>query len=390
MLTSSQRTKSKNSKKTSEHTGLSQKTLTTLREPSISLLQRLAEAHGAPGHEARVRDVFRTELPGPFLSDRLGSLVYEQTGPTDSPRVMITGHLDEVGFMIHSITPEGLLRFHELGGWWGHSIMAQRVRILTTSGKEILGVITSKPPHFLSPEERTKVLSIDKMYIDVGATSAEEISSLFGIRIGDPVVPDSSFTRLHHPDFLMCKAFDNRVGVGLTIQATQQLARLGHPNTIVATATVQEEVGTRGAQTAVTVARPDVALVMEGTPGDDLPGAAKDERQAVLGQGVQIRLMDPTAIAHKRLIELVRNTAERLNIPHQWAVRRSGGTDAKVIHLHEQGIPTVVFGVPARYIHTHNSIIRIDDYLSTLQLTVAVAQQLDRATVDALIDYSHD
>lgn len=371
------------------HVTLSAESLAELQEPAIALLQQLTEAHGAPGHEAAVRDIFRSTLHGPFQADRLGSLIYEQPSQTPGPRVMITGHMDEVGFMIHSITPEGLLRFHELGGWWGHSIMAQRVRILTANHSEVLGVITSKPPHFLSPEERTKVLTIDKMFIDVGATSAEEVTSSFGIRVGDPVVPDSNFTRMHNPKFLLCKAFDNRVGIGLTIQATQQLAKLGHPNTIVATATVQEEVGTRGAQTATTVARPDVALVMEGTPGDDLPGAPKDERQAVLGQGVQIRLMDPTAIAHRRLIDLVRDTAESLKIPHQWAVRRSGGTDAKVIHLHQQGIPTVVFGVPARYIHTHNSIICIDDYLSALQLTVAVAQRLDQHTVDRLVDFSH-
>ncbi len=367
---------------------LSRAALKKLQKPSISLLHQLTEAHGAPGHEAAVRDIFRAELGGPFQSDRLGSLIYEQKGSGDGPRVMITGHMDEVGFMVHSFTPDGLIRFTNLGGWWGHSLMAQRVRILTVAGEEILGVITSKPPHFLTPEERKHVLSLDKMYIDVGASSAQEVTEGMGIQMGDVVVPDSAFTQMHNPDFLMCKAFDNRVGVGLTIQATQQLAKLGHPNTILATATVQEEVGTRGAQTATAVAKPDIAIVMEGTPGDDLPGAPKDERQAVLGEGVQVRLMDPTAIAQRRLVQLVRDVVAQKSIPCQWAVRRSGGTDAKVIHLHDQGIPTVVLGVPARYIHTHNSIIKIQDYLTALELAVAIAQRLDHKTYNEIIDYS--
>ncbi len=382
------KTKAEAKKAATKTKALTSKSLKDLKDPSIALLQRLTEAHGAPGHEAGVRDIVRDELGTNFQSDKLGSLVYEQVGAEGGPRVMITGHMDEVGFMVHSITPEGLLRFAPLGGWWGHSLMAHRVRIMTLAGHEVLGVITSKPPHFLSPEERKKVLSLDKMYIDVGATCAEQVTNEFGINQGDTVVPDSNFTRMHNPDFLLCKAFDNRVGVGLTIQAAQTLAKLGHPNTILATATVQEEVGTRGAQTATAVAKPDVALVMEGTPGDDLPGGAKDERQAVLGGGVQVRLMDPTAIAHRRLIQVVREASEQENIPVQWAVRRSGGTDAKVIHLHDAGIPTVVFGVPARYIHTHNSIIHIQDYLTALQLTVAVAQRLDRSTVDSLTDYT--
>ncbi|HAA59150.1 MAG TPA: glutamyl aminopeptidase [Myxococcales bacterium] len=356
------------------------------KQKSIDLLKRLTEAHGAPGHETELRSIFRQEL-GECVSDNIGNLVHTQKGSDDNPRVMITGHMDEVAFMVQSITADGLIRFVNLGGWWGHVLLAQRVYIQTRSGQKILGVITSKPPHFLAPEERKKVLTLDKMLIDVGATSAQDLHENYGIRVGDPIVPDSNFQQLHDPDMLLCKAFDNRCGVGLTIEVTQRLREEGHPNTVFATATVQEEVGTRGAQVAARQVKPDVAIVMEGTPADDLPGNPKNERQGVVGNGIQLRAMDPTAISNPRLVQLVVETAEEHNIKHQVAVRRGGGTDAKVIHLSNQGIPTIVLGVPARYIHTHNSIIHIDDYLSGLQLATEVIKRLDAETVAKLTDF---
>ncbi|MCU0587716.1 MAG: M42 family metallopeptidase [Syntrophobacteraceae bacterium] len=349
---------------------------------ATELIKRLAEAHGAPGSEDSIRGIFREELRGlPIQVDGMGNLFCEKQGRCDRPRIMVTAHMDEVGLAVQSITRSGLIRFIALGGWWSHTLLAQRVRILTGSGLEILGVIGAKPPHFLQEAEREKVMKIDDMFIDVGADSREMVLSDLGIRVGDPIVPFSPFAPLSRPGLYVCKAFDDRVGMALAIQATQELGSMDHPGTVVAVATVQEELGVRGATTAPCTARPDAAVVLEGTPADDFPGSSEDEQQGVLGRGVQIRLLDPSAIMNRGMVDLALELARKHQIPHQVAVRRGGSTDARAIHLHGRGIPTIVLGVPARYIHTHNSIVAIQDYTSALDLTLRLLGAMDADTV---------
>jgi len=220
------------------------------------------------------------------------------------------------------------------------------------------------------------------MFIDVGASSQEEVLSEMGIRLGDPIVPVSPFTPLDRPGLFVCKALDDRIGVALTIQLIRELESLDHPNTVAAVATVQEEVGTRGARTAVFKAEPDAAVVLEGTPADDFPGIPEEEQQGALGRGVQIRLLDPSAIMNRRMVDLALELARIHGIPHQIAVRKSGGTDARAIHVHGAGIPTLVLGVPARYIHTHNSIFNIEDYAGAFDLALHLILAMDTKTVE--------
>ncbi len=357
-----------------------------MKRQAVTLLKRLTEAHGAPGDEGMVRDIVAAELTGTPTFDRTGSIIHEYSGSRKTPRVMIEAHMDEVGFVVRSITREGLLRFVPVGGWWGHTLLAQRVRVRTSAGQELTGIIAAKPPHLLRPGEREKVLKLDQMYIDIGAANRDAVAKL-GIAIGDTVVPDTPFTHLAHTNCYAAKAFDNRVGVGMLIQATQALQEAKHPNTLIAVGTTQEEVGIRGARTATRVADPDVAIVLEGPPADDLPGSIADENQGVLGKGVQIRMMDPSAISNRPLVNFVIQTAVASKIPHQLAVRRSGGTDAKEIHLHGIGVPTVVIGVPARYIHTHNSIIDINDYLAGVKLVTALIRKLDKKAAAGFVKF---
>ncbi|HEY1121260.1 MAG TPA: M20/M25/M40 family metallo-hydrolase, partial [Haloferula sp.] len=177
---------------------------------------------------------------------------------------------------------------------------------------------------------------------------------------------------------------DNRVGMAGTIQAGQQLAAAARPNKILLAGTVQEEVGLRGAKTAAVHSKPDVAIILEGPPADDTPGFNRSESQGRLGGGVQIRLFDPSAIMNPRLAEIAIRTAKEEGIPHQVTVRRSGGTDAGSFHLAGEGIPSVVLGVPARYIHSHNSVIDVNDYLHLVALTTALVRRLDESTVRGL------
>lgn len=355
-----------------------------MREKAISLLKELTEAHSVPGHEDEVRAIFVDELgdAGDLSTDKSGSVFCETGGA--GPRVMITGHMDEVGFMVQNITPDGFIQFITLGGWWEHVVLAQRVEIRTRDGEKILGVVGSKPPHFLGEGARKQVMGVDQMFIDIGASSRREVVEGFGISLGDPIAPVSAFTPLGRGDLFMAKAFDNRVGMAGTIQAGQILSRTGHPNRLILCGTVQEEVGLRGAKTAANTLKPDVAIVLEGPPADDTPGFMRSESQGALGAGVQIRLYDPTAIMNPRLARLAIETAVQENIPHQVTVRRSGGTDAGSFHQANEGIPTVVLGVPARYIHSHNAIIDINDYMAMTALAVAMARRLDEQTVEDL------
>ncbi len=358
-----------------------------LKRDASVLLKNLAEAHGAPGCEKKVREIFREQMGGQVSTDRMGNIFHRRRGKGETPRIMLTAHMDEVGFAVQSITKSGLLRFIPLGGWWSHNLLAQRVRIMNRKGREIPGVIGSKPVHFLSDAEREKVIKVEDMFIDVGARNAEEAEKDLGIDLGDPIVPESPFMTMANPDLLMCKGFDNRVGMALLIQTMSLLSPEKHPNTVHGVATVQEEVGVRGATTAGHSVEPDLAIVLEGTPADDLPGMAEEECQARLGEGVQIRLMDPSAIMNRGLVNKAADVARMHGIPFQKAVRRTGATDAKAIHLHGKGVPTVVLGVPARYIHTHNSIIHLEDYLSGLRLALELIGELDHETVKGFTDF---
>ena len=176
----------------------------------------------------------------------------------------------------------------------------------------------------------------------------------------------------------MGKAFDNRAGLSVMIEAFKKLCREGHPNTLIAAATVQEEVGTRGARTAGVAMQPDCVIVLEGPPADDTPGFAVTDSQGALGGGVQ---------TNPRLAALAEKTALDAGIPFQLTVRRSGGTDAAALHLSGKGVPTIVLGIPTRYIHAHNGVLDLRDYRAAVELTVALARSLDQEAVEALTHY---
>ena len=361
--------------------------VTGVKEKAISLLQELTEAHSVPGHEDEVRAIFVDELEdcGELSADRSGCVFCELQG--EGPRVLVAGHMDEVGFLAQNITSDGFIQFLAVGGWWEHSLLSQRVEIRTRSGEKIIGVVASKPPHFLPEAQRRQVLTIDQMFIDVGATSRQEVEQEFGISLGDPIAPWSPFTSLQRDDWYMAKAFDNRVGMAGTIQAGKSLSAGARPNKIILAGTVQEEVGLRGAKTAAVHVKPDVAIILEGPPADDTPGFSRTESQGRIGGGVQIRLFDPSAIMNPRLADLAIRTAREEGIPHQVTVRRSGGTDAGSFHLAQSGIPCVVLGVPSRYIHSHNSIIDVNDYLHMVALTTALVRRLDETTVKGFTSF---
>jgi putative aminopeptidase FrvX len=349
---------------------------------SIALLETLTQADAVPGHEDEVRRIFRSRLAamGELGEDRLGSVFCTKPGAAETPRILLESHMDEVGFVVHRITPAGLVKFLPLGGWWAHVLPAQRVRILTPRGK-VQGVIGARPPHVLKPAEREKVQDMSELFIDVGAASQEEAAA-FGIAPGQPVVPLSPFQALSNPNVLSSKAFDNRVGVALVIETLEELS--DHPNTVIGAGSVQEEVGMRGAGTMTRLVEPDLAIVIEGPYADDAPATDRSAVQSRLGGGVHVRLYDSTMIPNPRLCEFVIQTARSHGIPHQPAVWAAGGTDAAAIHQARRGVPTIVLGVPVRYIHSHVSLVHLDDYLAAKELLLHLLRSLDRPAADAI------
>jgi endoglucanase len=296
---------------------------------------------------------------------------------------MLVGHMDEIGFMITHITDEGFLKFQQLGGWWDQVLLGHRVVIKSQKG-DVVGVLGAKPPHLLSAEERNKIVVKKEMYIDIGATSKEEVTAA-GVRPGDPAIPLSDFLILAGGKTYLSKAFDNRIGCAVVVDTLRHFGEQGgNPNQLYGVQTVQEEVGVRGATTSARVVDPDVAIILESDIAGDVPGIKAEESNVKLGGGPTVMLYDAQMIPNLRLRNLVIDTAANLDIPLQFSVMPGGATDGGAIHKHGTGVPTVVIGVPARHIHSHGAIIHRDDYDQTVRLVTAVVSALDAATVAEL------
>jgi len=351
-------------------------------DSSEKLLKELTEVHGVPGYEHQVQDLLRgyMEPLGEIEQDKLGSLICRLDG--EGPKVMLAGHMDEIGFMVRHITKEGFVKFVPLGGWWDQVLLGQRVIIKTYKG-DVVGVIGAKPPHLLPADERTKVVEKKDMYIDIGVSSQEEVDEA-GVRVGDPIVPDARFTPLAGGKTYLSKAFDDRVGCALVIEVLQHFAAKEHPNVIYGAATTQEEVGLRGAGTSAEVVNPDVAIILESDIAGDVPGIKEEESAVKLGKGPTVVLYDRSMIPNLRLRDLVIDTAKALDIPLQFSAIEGGGTDGGAIHRHKVGVPSVVIGVAARHIHSHGAIIHRDDYDNAVKLLTGLISRLDAETVAGL------
>jgi len=350
------------------------------------MLKELTEAAGVPGYEVEIRKVIRKHLESitSIDHDKLGSIICRREGIENGPRIMLAGHMDEIGFMVKMVTKKGYIKFVPLGGWWNQVLLAQRVQVINKDAEKITGVIGAKPPHLLSEEKRKSSVEIKDMFIDIGAESKEEVLEEFNIRLGDPIVPICPFSVMSNKERYIAKAWDDRVGCGLFISALKKLENEDHPNTVYGVGTVQEEVGLRGAKTSVEAVKPDIALVLEVGVAGDVPGIKDDESQEKLGDGPTIYLLDRSMLPNLKLRDLVIDTAEEMDIPYQFSTMDKGGTDGGHIHLYNTGVPTLVIGVPTRYIHSHSGIIDRRDYDQTVELISAVIKKLDNSEVESI------
>lgn len=352
----------------------------------IELMKALSNANGISGFEDEaVEEIIAQASPKlEVKEDNFRNLYLTRKNvDSDAIKIMIDGHSDEVGFMIKAIKDNGLMKFLPVGGWIPHNAAAQKVRIRNANGDYISGIVSSKPPHFMSEAERKQTIEFDHLFIDVGATSRKEVEEVFQIEVGAPVVPDVSFEFNPLNETMIGKAFDNRIGCACVLETLKTLEEENSNANVIGTISAQEEVGLRGATITARNSLPDVAIVFEGTPADDSFTPA-DEAQAVLNKGPQIRHMDRSMISHPRFIQFARKIAREKNIPFQDAVRSGGGTNGGPIHLSSQGVPTIVIGIPVRYIHTHHAIATKADLDNGIQWAVEIIKALDKDVLSTL------
>ncbi|BCG58172.1 M42 family metallopeptidase [Paenibacillus sp. URB8-2] len=357
-----------------------------MNQETLDMFKVLTEFPSAPGFERELRKLVKEAMApytDEFVHDRLGSLFGVLRGDENGPKIMVAGHFDEVGFMVTGITDNGMIRFQPLGGWLASAVSSQRLQIITPKGT-ITGIVGSTPIHLLSQEERTKAGDIKKMFIDIGAESREEAME-FGVAPGQQIVPICPFTPLANPKKILAKAWDNRYGVGLAIELVKELSGKKLPNTVFAGATVQEEVGLRGAGTAANLLQPDIFFGLDASAAADMTG----DRQAFgrIGDGALLRILDPTMITHRGLLEYVQDTADTHRIKYQYFVSQ-GGTDAGQVHLSGIGVPSAVIGICSRYIHTPASIVHTDDIDAAKELLIKLVEGLDHTTLQTIIERS--
>lgn len=355
------------------------------KDETLQMLKDLTDAKGVPGNEREARDVMKkyvTPFADEVFTDNLGSLIAKKVGNKKGPSVMVAGHLDEVGFMVTRIDDNGYIYFQTVGGWWSQVMLAQRVTIMTRNG-DLTGVIGSKPPHILPPEQRKKAVDIKDMFIDIGASSREEAME-FGVKPGDSVVPYFEFTQMKNEKMLLAKAWDNRIGCAIAIEVLKQLKGEKHPNVVYGVGTVQEEVGLRGARTAANLINPDIAFGVDVGIAGDTPGVSDKDASSKMGEGPQIILYDASMVSHKGLRDFVTDTADANEIPYQFDSLAGGGTDSGAIHLSHDGVPALSITIATRYIHSHAAMLHRDDFENAVRLIVEVIKGLDADKVQQI------
>ncbi len=341
------------------------------------LLEQLSNAFGPSGAEGEVREII-VEAIQPHVSsmqiDTLGNLMARKSGDGSPLRVMLDAHMDEVGFMITHVESSGLLRFDTVGGLDPRILLGKRVVVGQDRVPGVIGGL--KPVHLASRNEMTSVASIKNLAIDIGAQDGDQASRL--VRVGDYVVFHTRFARMgenstdERTGRVKGKAFDDRVGCAVLVETLKG----DYPVDVIGAFTVQEEVGLRGAHVAAYTVEPDLAVALEGTVADDLPGNGEPPPSTRLGQGPAITLMDRSFVADRQLVDWLVETAEAEDIPYQFKRPNVGSTDGGAINRSRSGVPTVALSVPCRYIHAPAAVTDLADFWHTVELLRAALTRL--------------
>jgi putative aminopeptidase FrvX len=358
-------------------------------DETADLLRRLTEAPGPSAFEEEVRRIIVEEftaLGAEVDFDGLGSVHASLEPDASGPTVMVTAHMDEVGLMVQHVAPDGFIRVKNLGGFLGHAFPDQRWTILGSDGP-VMAVSGLPTVHVSTQAQRSQVWSVDQVFLDVGATSREEVEAM-GIRPGDGIAPWSPFTVLPNERYA-AKAWDDRVGLAVMIAAARRLEAEGIalPARVVWVATTQEEIGLRGAQTAVDKAAPDIGISIEAGVSADYPGIGPTQAQERLGAGPGIFLLDSSMVPNRKFRDFFFQVAADAGLPLQPDVLTGYGEDGAEIQRYDTGRPSVNMTVPTRYLHTHTGIIQRSDFDQAVDLLIAVLRRLDQPAVDEIASF---
>ena len=346
----------------------------------VGLLKVICETAGAPGFEKQIRDLI-IGIINPYVDeyhiDNLGNLVTfkKGLGKNTEKKVMVAAHMDEIGFVVTHIEDGGFVRFHTLGGFDPKTLTAQRVNI---HGKETIhGVMGTKPIHVMAEEEKTKMPKTTDYFIDTGMKK-EALEKL--IKVGDPITWERELVEMG--DCVNCKSIDNRVSVFILIEALKRVKSL--PYDFYAVFTVQEEVGLRGANVSAHSINPTFGIALDTTIAYDVPGAQAHEKITELGKGAAIKIMDGSVICDHRMVEYLKQTADKNKIEWQPEVLPAGGTDtAGLQRMGKDGSISGAISVPTRHLHQVIEMANKEDIDKCINLLVCAISELDT------FDWSH-
>lgn len=352
--------------------------MSDFNEIDLDLLKRLSEADGIGGMEREVSRIvtsYGKDYSDDIQYDNLGSVILKSSGEnkTNGPKIMLSSHMDEVGFMVRSITAEGYVNLLPVGGWWGHVMPAQEMTITTINAEKIIGVVGSRAPHGLASKVKEKVIQPMDLYLDLGVTSKQAVEQL-GVSIGDMITPNVSFREMNDSNYLMGKAWDDRCCVGVGLEVLKNLSESDHEADIYFAATTQEEVGIRGARTAVHTIKPDVAIALDVTTATDTPFDNKGMR---LGDGVVLSVLDSLTIGNSGLVQMMEEIVNDLSLDVRYDFMTVGGTDACNIHKMMEGVVSMTLSLPTRYMHSPRLIIHKEDYIQTIKLVTEFCRRLN-------------
>jgi putative aminopeptidase FrvX len=346
------------------------------RLSEVRLLRTLSNAFGPSGNEEQVRGILRAELEpctDEVRVDKLGNIFFHHHGKEGFPRIMLSAHMDEVGVLVTFIENEGFLRFETLGGIPSNTLPGQRI-LFRGERVELKGIVGTKPPHIMTPDEQNKVIPVEDLFIDIGAESLDRAKEK-GADIGLMGVFDVEFTELGE-GYVRGKALDDRAGCAVLVEVFKALK--DSPYNFVAVGSVQEELGMRGARTAAWQIDPDYGLALEGTFAADVPGTRPDRTSAKLRGGPVVTIMDRTVLTHPIVLKTLINAGRERGIPFQFKKVPVGGTDAGAIHLTKAGVPSGTVALPCRYIHGPAAIAHVDDLKNTVSLVVEFIRSISK------------
>ncbi|MGN7385498.1 M42 family metallopeptidase [Sporosarcina sp. SAFN-015] len=343
-------------------------------ELDLARIKAVTEAGGTSGNEFRVTRLMKSALEGyaeEFDYDNLGSLICLKKGKGNGPRVMVSSHTDEIGFIVQKIEESGLIRVMSLNRWWTHTLLGQEVLIHTSSGKDVPGLFGVHFPDEDKNPDRIREMS--ELYIDTGVRGRENVLEL-GIQRGDSVTIRVDFREMADPDVMMAKAWDDRIGVNIIIDVMKQLKGHEHESDVFVCGTVQEEVGYRGGKTAGYKVKPDISITVDVAKCDDFPGSDPDGHK--LKGGVVIRHYDSKIIGNRELSKFIQEAGRDLGYPVDIIVQNYGGGEAHEIHRLFDGIVTISLSIPSLYILSPRAFVHKDRYIATVNTLVEVIKRL--------------